>query len=381
MSTADLVIPKGLEGVEVDTTSISLVDGQAGRLSYRGYVVEDLMSHPFAAAVNLVVFGELPDAARLAQLENDLCTAGELPEEVIAIMRPLAATRTHPMVVLQSIVPLLAIAPPKVTLGRTAAESEGLLVAARLPAAIAAVFALMQGRPLPQYPKIARYGERFLTLLHGRAPSQRDVQVFERTQILQIDHGFNASTFTARVVASTLAPAPAAMGAAMGALFGPLHGGADQAALEMAEEIGDASRASAFVDECLANRRRVMGMGHREYRVVDPRARIIKGLAEEIATEPRERALFETLVAVEKRFVERTAERKRAMRANLEFYKGVVYAALGIPKNLFTPMFAAARSFGWAAHIVEQLQDNRLIRPAARYIGRLPELPALQSAS
>jgi citrate synthase len=381
MSTADIVIPKGLEGVEVDTTSISLVDGQAGRLSYRGYVVEELMSYPFAAAVNLVVFGELPDTARLAALENDLCTAGELPEEVIALLRPLAATKTHPMVVLQSIVPLLAIAPPKVALGRNAAESEGLLVAARLPAAIAAVFALMQGRPLPEYPKIARYGERFLTLLHGRAPSQRDVQVFERTQILQIDHGFNASTFTARVVASTLAPAPAAMGAAMGALFGPLHGGADQAALEMAEEIGDASRASAFVDECLANRRRVMGMGHREYRVVDPRARIIKGLAEEIATEPRERALLETLVAVERRFVERTSERKRAMRANLEFYKGVVYAALGIPKTLFTPMFAAARSFGWAAHIVEQLQDNRLIRPAARYIGRLPELPALQSAS
>jgi citrate synthase len=160
----------------------------------------------------------------------------------------------------------------------------------------------------------------------------------------------------------------------MGSLYGPLHGAADQGALEMAEEVGDAEHAEAFVAASLANGRLVMGMGHREYRVVDPRARIIQQLAERIATTSRERRLLQTLTAVDAAFVRQTKEKKRALRANLEFYKGIVYLALGLPKEFFTATFAIARIFGWSAHIVEQRRDNRIVRPTAHYIGPPPRL-------
>ena len=369
---AVLDIRKGLEGVVVDTTSISLVDGEAGRLYYRGYPVETLVKHPFAAVMNLIVFGELPDAARLAQVEEYLWSAGQLPEELVQVIERLANLGAHPMATLQAAMPLMALEPPATQLGRTNDEEEGLIASARLPAALALVHAARCGRPAPAYPVSRRYGERFLQLLHNRMPTPQQTAAFESTQILQMDHGFNASTFTARVVTSTLAPPASALAAAMGSLYGPLHGAADQGALEMAEEVGDAAHAQAFVARCLATKRLVMGMGHREYRVVDPRSKIIKVLAETIATEPHHRQLLRTLRAVDEAFVEQTGAKQRALRANLEFYKGVVYLALGLPKEFFTTAFASARVFGWAAHIVEQRKDNRIIRPAAHYIGPAP---------
>jgi citrate synthase len=162
------------------------------------------------------------------------------------------------------------------------------------------------------------------------------------------------------------------LSAAVGTLYGPLHGAADQAALEMAYEVGTPEQASAFVAKCLASGRRVMGMGHREYRVVDPRAIIIKEILKPLVTEPEHRRVLDTLSAVESAFVEQTSHKSRALRANMEFYKGVVYLALGIPKEFFTTMFAAARVFGWLTHICEQRQDNRLIRPSGYYVGPQP---------
>jgi citrate synthase len=272
------------------------------------------------------------------------------------------------MEILQAVAPLLALDPPQDSLARTPVETEGLLVAARLPAAIATIMAIRSGRPFV-YSTSRRYGERYLHLLTGHTPNETAVDVFEKTQVLQLDHSFNASTFTARVVTSTLAPAAPALPAALGALYGPLHGRADQAALEMAQGIGSPANARAYVTDCVANKRLVMGMGHREYRVVDPRAKVIKQLADQIAVSPLHRTLFATLVEVEKEFVAQTAAKSRALRANLEFYKGVVYLALGIPKDFFTASFAAARVFGWLAHIVEQRNDNRIIRPSALYVG------------
>ena len=161
----------------------------------------------------------------------------------------------------------------------------------------------------------------------------------------------------------------------MGALYGPLHGAADQGALEMAIEVGEPQHASAFVAKCLATGRKVLGMGHREYRVVDPRARILKAMAERMATEFPHRRLLNTLSAVEAAFVEQTSHKRRALRANMEFYKGVLCLSLGIPKEYFTATFAASRAFGWLAHIVEQRSDNRIIRPAALYVGPAPREP------
>ena len=366
-------IKKGLEGVVVDSTSISLVDGEAGRLYYRGYPIEKLVTHPFAAVAHLVVFGELPGTAQLAEFEDFLWEAGRLPAGLVSALQQLAALGGHPMATLQAAMPLMATAAPSRKMGRTEDEREALVVAARLPTAHAMLLALRLGRAPSPYPETRRFGERFLEMLNGRKPSDRQVRIFEQTQVLQIDHSFNASTFTARVVTSTLAPPASALAAAMGSLYGPLHGAADQGALEMAEEVGDPKRAADFVAECLAKGRLVMGMGHREYRVVDPRSKIVKTLAEEIAATAHERRLIDTLKAVDEAFVAQTAHKKRALRANLEFYKGVVYLALGLPKEFFTATFAIARIFGWSAHIVEQRKDNRIVRPSANYIGPAPQ--------
>ena len=368
-------IKKGLEGVVADTTSLSLVDGEAGRLYYRGYPIESLAQRQFAEVVHLLVFGDFPDDAQLARLEDFLWQAGRLPQALPGSIRDLARHGAHPMVTLQAITPLLALDPPQAVLGRNPIEQEGLVVAARVPAAIAAIHAARQGREDTPYPQSRRYGERYLQLLNGRLPTADEVTAFECMQVLQMDHNLNASTFTARVVTSTLAPPACALSAAMGALYGPLHGAADQAALEMALEVGSPERASEFVAECLATRRVVMGMGHREYRVVDPRAQVIKRMAEKIAVESSLRKVLDTLSAVDAAFVEQTSEKKRPLRANLEFYKGVVCLGLGIPKELFTATFAASRIFGWLAHVVEQRADNRIIRPTAHYVGPAPRAP------
>jgi citrate synthase len=366
-------IKKGLEGVVVDSTSISLVDGEAGRLYYRGHPIEKLVKVPFSAVAYLVVFGELPHDAQLAEFEEFLWDAGRLPAGLVTALTQLASLGGHPMATLQALMPLMALEAPTRKAGRTDAEQEALIVAARLPTAHAMLVALRAGRAPAPYPETRRYGERFLTLLHNRKPSEKAVSIFEQTQILQIDHSFNASTFTARVVTSTLSPAASALAAAMGSLYGPLHGAADQGALEMAQEVGDPAKAADFVAQCLANGRLVMGMGHREYRVVDPRSKIVKVLAEDIASQPDEKHLIEVLKAVDEAFVAQTAHKKRSLRANLEFYKGVVYLALGLPKEFFTATFAIARIFGWSAHLVEQRKDNRIVRPAANYIGPAPQ--------
>ncbi len=373
--TASAEVHKGLEGVIADTTSTSLVDGEAGALYYRGYPIESLVNYRFAEVMHLIVFGDLPDPRRLNEVEDYLWHAGRLPGEVAATLRVLARNGAHPMVTLQAIAPILAVEPPAQRLGRTDEEEEGLLVAARIPAALALINASLEDHPEPVYPVSRRYGERYLQLLTGKLPTAEAVEAFEVMQVLQLDHGFNASTFTARVVTSTLAPPASALAAAMGALYGPLHGAADQGALEMAMEVGEPQHARAFVTECLSTGRKVLGMGHREYRVVDPRAKILKAMAERSATEFTHRRLLNTLSAVEAAFVEQTSTKRRALRANMEFYKGVLCLSLGIAKEYFTATFAASRSFGWLAHIVEQRQDNRIIRPAALYVGPAPREP------
>jgi citrate synthase len=365
-------VKKGLEGVVVDSTAVSLVEGEAGRLCYRGYPIERLAGEPFAAVAHLVVFGELPDLERLQCFEECLWQAGRLPALHAQTLERLAVHGAHPMATLQALTPLLALEAPPRTLARSDAEHEALVVAARLPAALAHLLALRQGRAPVLYPDTRRYGERFLTQLCGVRPAAARVAAFECTQILQLDHSFNASTFTARVVTSTLAPPASALAAAMGSLYGVLHGGADQAALEMAAAIGAAEHADDFVAQALSAGRLVMGMGHREYRVVDPRSRIVKVLAEQMVSTPHEKRLLAILKAVDAAFIARTAHKKRALHANLEFYKGLVYLALGLPTEFFTATFATARAFGWSAHVVEQRSDNRIVRPAAHYTGPAP---------
>jgi len=210
---------------------------------------------------------------------------------------------------------------------------------------------------------------RFLTRIQGHEPSTAHLNALTVCQILQMEHSFNASTFTARVVASTLAPVENCLSAALGALHGRLHGGADQAALEVAERVGDPRAAAAFVDDCLERGIKVMGMGHREYTTLDPRARFVKQLARDLSHGTPQETTYRTLAAIEDRFNERMQQSGRTLYANLEFYKGVVYRILGLQPEFFTATFAMARMFGYLAHFIESRQNNRLMRPQARYVG------------
>jgi citrate synthase len=362
-------IHKGLDGVVVDTTAVSLVDGVNGQLSYRGYTIDALLNRPFAEVASLVAtggfdsgFGEaLTQASALSSREEAMVL--NLPEE------------THPMHVLQGLTPLLDRGDPSGRFGdpsgrfgdpsgRFGDAAQGFVVAAKLPSLVATHFGRRSVAGLSAADPIEQF------LLQIDAPTSPIARrAFETAQILQLEHGFNAGTFTARVVASTLAPVENALSAAFGALHGVLHGGADQAALETADRVGCPEKASAFVDACLANREKVMGMGHREYKVVDPRARHLKVLAEQLALGSEHEVAYRTLEAIEARFTERMAEQGKALYANVEFYKGLVFRTLGLPPRFFTALFAMARVFGYLAHFTESREDNRIVRPQAKYVG------------
>lgn len=351
-----LDVPRGLDGVVVDTTAISDVDGQAGTLSYRGDSIDDLVKQPFSEIAVRLVFGQSrPDLAARLDLPGEL-TSGDL--KLLGAVEP----GLHPMHVLQGALPLLD------TAGRFDPETDagvGLNLAVKIPAILAYHLCRERGSHLGTS-DAEDTNQRFLDYIGAPAdPALR--RAFATMQILQLEHSFNASTFAARVVASTLAPIQNALAAGIGTLHGVLHGGADQAALETADQVGSPKLAAAFVDECLREKRKVMGMGHREYQVVDPRAKYAKSLAAEVTAGTDHAVTYKILEAIEARFVERMAEKGKPLYANIEFYKGLIFRVLGLPTHYFTAMFAMARVYGYIAHVVESRQDNRLIRPAARY--------------
>lgn len=348
-------IKRGLEGVVVDTTAISLVDGEHGVLSYRGIPIDDLVELPFGEVAALVV-----DGAVGTGITEAAAAAAELSarERSLVLSLPRA---THPMHVLQGVTPLLDRTDAFAERGEAA---QGFAVAAKLPAIVATHL-------LGENVHTAVSADPALRFLELAGAPDTDIarRAYSVTQILQLEHSFNASTFVARATASTLAPVENALSAAFGTLHGVLHGGADQAALETADRVGCPEKAAAFVDECLATKTKVMGMGHREYRVLDPRARYLKALAADLTRGTPHEVTYRTLVAMESRFTERMAEQGKDLYANLEFYKGVIYRTLGLPTPFFTANFALSRVYGYLAHFIESRQDNRLVRPKAHYVG------------
>lgn len=359
-------IRRGLEGVVVDTTAISLVDGEAGVLSYRGIPIEDLVDAPFGEVAALVV-----DDLRSDRLSREVSAHAELSERETALVLSLPE-HTHPMHVLQGVTPLLD---PTDAFAERGEAAQGFAVAAKLPALVATHLKREAVREVTAIDPACQFLERI-----GAPDTEIARRAYSVTQILQIEHSFNASTFVARACASTLAPVENALSAAFGTLHGVLHGGADQAALETADRVGSPDKAASFVDECLASRTKVMGMGHREYKVLDPRARYLKALAADLCAGTPHEQTYLTLVAIEDRFIERMAEEGKALYANLEFYKGVIYRTLGIPTPFFTANFALARVYGYLAHFIESRADNRLVRPKALYTGRPVRAPESSAA-
>ncbi len=358
----------GLEGVIAGETAISDVEGDIGRLSYRGYAIEELVQLPYLSVMWLLLFGNLPVEEEYADLEAFLKAHGKLTEGELCLLQALPEG-LHPMRMLQGMIPLLQIDKTFLFGELDKEASQGLQILARLPMLIATFHHIQSGSALPVPDNSQTYLGNFLTMFTGAPASAEHENILTVVQILQMEHSLNVGTFTSRVVASSLAPVDSAFSAAVGALFGVLHGGADEAALNDAIKVGSPEAAEDFVDELLARKGKLMGMGHREYKTVDPRSLILKPMAENLCEGTEHENVFRTLVALESSFNQRMKLKGKDIWANVEFYKGAVFLAVGIPTNYFTSMFAMARMVGWLAHFIETRSDNKLIRPKAHYIG------------
>ncbi len=367
MSSEEIIYSNDLAGVVVGDTAISDVQGELGLLSYRGIDINDLVAVPFLHVVWKVLFGDWPEEQEKSRLKTFMCRHSRLSHAEIELLRHVPRD-LHPMLMLQGMVPLLQL-PREQTMDMEPDAEHGLFLAAKITALIAAHYRLSQSKVVLAPTPGRLFHENFLTMFLGTAPTPEQVRMLNAAQILQMEHSFNCGTFAGRVCASTLAPIQSVVSASIGTLFGKLHGGADQAALEMAMAIGSPDKAEAYVQDCLARKEKIMGMGHREYRTVDPRAKILKPMAMELCQEGESRNLLLTLVAVEEACQRAFAEQDKEIWANVEFYKGAVFHSLGIPTHFFTAMFAMSRVYGYVAHYLEFSKNSRLIRPRARYVG------------
>lgn len=357
---------KGLEDVVAAQTAISDIDGKLGKLWYVGYSIDDLAeSSTFEEVVYLLHNGRLPTQGELDEITEQMVTWRETADFVASLM-PTLAEQTSPMSMLRSSVSAASAYDPD---GWDQSPEANYRKAIRLVSLMPTLIAYYDRhrRDLPiiePNPKLP-HAANFLYMLSGQEPEQQAAEVFDTLFILYADHTMNASTFTARVVASTLSDIHSAVTAAIAALKGPLHGGANELAMRMLEDIGQVDRAEAHVKDLFARKELIMGFGHRVYRTVDdPRATILRRLSRELGEATGEPRWYEISEAVEK-----VVLAEKGLRPNVDFYAGSVLHYLGLPTDLFTPMFAAARAAGWTAHIREQYADNRIIRPDSEYIG------------
>ena len=373
-------VPAGLEGVVVAETTIGDVRGQQGFYHYRQYsAVELAETRSLEDVWSLLFRGELPDADAAASFAAEVRRRRAMPAGLSTLL-PALARRGAPLDVLRTAVSLLGAElgwRPTHDIGADELADEAVGLCAVVPTILAAAYRLRQGEePVEPHPDLGA-AANYLYMLTGEEPSAPHARAIEQYMILTIDHGFNASTFTARVVTSTGADLAAAIVAAIGALSGPLHGGAPSRALDMLDAIGTPERADAYVRRALDNGERIMGFGHRVYKTDDPRSLLLRGVAEELGG-----PLVAFSQSVERTTVDVLAELKpgRHLYTNVEFYAGVVMHTCGIPREMFTPTFAAGRVIGWSTHVMEQASHNRLIRPAARYVGAPPPQPVSPAA-
>ncbi len=358
--------PEGLEGVVAASTALSHVYGEEGRLVYRGYDIHELAGKAsFEEVAHLLWAGHLPSRTELNELNAKLGANRELPEAVVVALRAMPAD-TAPMDALRTGVSALGAAHREL-FDDTPDLDEAIALAARFPAILAAFFRLRQGRePIAPRADLST-AQNYLYQLFGEVPHERHWRPLETYLVLLADHGMNASTFTARVIASTQSDLCSAITGAVGALKGPLHGGAPSKVLDMLNAIGSAENVDAWLTGALDRKERLMGFGHRVYKAEDPRAEILRGMAEQ-ASDPD---FFALSKRTEERALAMLQERKpdQLLYTNVEFYSAAVLAAVGLPGDMFTPTFAVSRAVGWSAHVLEQVSNNRLIRPQSEFVG------------
>jgi len=360
-------VKEGLEGVIACKTSISRVDVENGRaiLEYRGYDIHELAKRStYEEVAYLLLFGELPTKKQLKEFEEELKDLRELPPQIIGLLTHLPPF-SHPMVVLRTAISYLGSMDKDIhyiDYEHSIQKAKSLI--AKVPTIIAYFHRIRMGRDLVHPNPELSHAENFLYMLRGEEPEEIEAKALDLDLILHADHELNASTFAARIAASTLADMYACVVAATGTLMGPLHGGAAQKVIEMLREIAVPWRAEEYVREKLERKERIMGFGHRVYRnVMDPRTIELRALAKKLAR-VKDSKWFEIAEAVAE-----AVYKYKKLLPNVDFYSACVYACLGIPDDLFIPIFAMGRIAGWTAHIIEQYLNNRLIRPRALYVG------------
>jgi citrate synthase len=368
---AGTVVDRGLEGVIVGETVLSNVEGQIGRLTFRGYDIHDLAENAtYEEVVHLLLFGKLPTHSELHDLNAKLIEARTLPSALVALMHTLPKS-AWPMDVLRTAISALAeFVPHKVDGSHDSNAEAAINLIAKTPTIVAAWDRIRRGlEPIAPDAKL-RLAANFLYMRSGEKPIDEAERALDTYFVLLADHSFNASTFAARVTASTRADIYAAVVSAVATLEGDLHGGAPSKVMTMLEEIGLPEKAEPYVRELLSRGEKIMGMGHREYKIRDPRAEHLEKMAKALTEKSHTKwyLIARALEDASNKVLQEVKPGKR-IYANVEFYTAPTLSSLGVPSDEFTCMFACGRMSGWAAHVLEQLKDNRLIRPQATYTG------------
>ena len=356
----------GLEGVIALESELSFIDGQKGNLIYRGYDIHDLAQHAqFEEVVYLLWNGTLPTQSELDALTETMRAERALPDSVMATLRAAPAD-AHPMSVLRTAVSALAFQDPEADVMEPEANyQKGIRVLSQIPTIIAAYDRLRKDQEPIAPLDTGSMAHNFLYMLNGETPGDAAERIFNVCLVLHADHGLNASTFTGRVIGSTLSDLYSAVTGAIGALKGPLHGGANREVIRMLFEIDASDQdAVAYVEEKLANKERIMGFGHRVYETMDPRAAILRDMVKDLSEEKGDMRWYNYSMAILE-----TVKEEKGLDPNVDFFSASTYHQLGLDPDLFTPIFALSRTTGWSAHLLEQWADNRLIRPRAEYIG------------
>src|SRR5215813_10124631 len=362
--------PRGLQGVTAVNSGICYIDGEAGVLAYRGIDIHDLASNSnFEECCYLLWFGRLPKRAELEEFKLNLARERKLDASIISLLR-LAPKHALPMDVLRTIVSALSFYDPEETANDAAANlRKSIHLTSQIAYVVAAHDRIRKGKALIEPDRTLSHGANFLYQLTGNVPSETAERALDIALILHADHELNASTFAARVVAATLSDMHSAITAAIGALKGPLHGGANEAVFRILEAIDSAGADPVeYVKGMLAQKKKIPGFGHRVYHTEDPRATHLRKMSRDLGTSSGNPKWFDFSQKIES-----FMKTEKKLNANVDFYSASTYHTLGIDVDLFTPVFAVSRISGWTAHVIEQLEDNRLIRPRADYIG--PEYP------
>jgi len=366
--TKEQLYRPGMEGIPACQSHISFINGLEGVLEYRGYPIEALCKHAkFEEVVHLLFFGHLPKEDQLQAFKSKLYKAQHLDAPTRALIQTLPKDG-HPMVVLQTVVASLALIDRHVDFGDQERNTQAMInVIAKTPSIIAAFDRYRKGLDMVDPDPSLNHAENFLYMLNGKKPSALEADIFDTCLVLHAEHSLNASTFSTRVTTSTKNNPYTACASGIGTLFGPLHGGANERVLKMFESIGSVDAARSFVEEKLSKKEKIMGIGHRVYKTKDPRSFILQEIARELFDQQSDNTLLDIALEVEKVVGKKLSA--KGIYPNVDFFSGLVYKILGFETDLFTPIFAAARTSGWCAHWLEQIENNRLFRPTQLYKG------------